>query len=204
VSDESTIAIATDARLLKRSCESLLGIAAGLVADGELNPKEVHFLSTWLSENPALAESWPGEVVLKRVREVLVDGEITDDERAYLLETLTQLLGGAFFSDGAVPTTSSQLPLDKDVIVRIPDATFCFTGKFMFGTRLSCERAIETRGGRIAGINRSLDYLVIGELSSRDWKYSAYGTKIETAMRLKAEGNPVSVVSEGQWIAALP
>ena len=62
MSDGHRIAVATDARLLRRSCESLLGIAAGLIADGDLNTQEVQFLSTWLSENPALAESWPGEV----------------------------------------------------------------------------------------------------------------------------------------------
>lgn len=203
MSNEVRIAASTDARLLRRSFESLLGIAAGLVADGALNDQEVLFLSTWLSDNAELAGSWPGEVVLKRVREVLADGVITDDERQYLLETLTQLVGGSFSNDGAVPTTSSQLPLDQGVVMRVPDASFCFTGKFLFGTRASCERAVETRGGRIANIQRALDYLVIGELSSRDWKYSAFGTKIETAMRLKADGNPLCIVSEAQWVAAL-
>lgn len=203
MSNEVRIAASTDARLLRRSFESLLGIAAGLVADGALNNQEVLFLSTWLSDNSELAGSWPGEVVLKRVREVLADGVITDDERQYLLETLTQLVGGSFSNDGAVPTTASQLPLDHGVVMRVPDASFCFTGKFLFGTRASCERAVESRGGRIANIHRALDYLVIGELSSRDWKYSAFGTKIETAMRLKADGNSLCIVSEAQWVAAL-
>jgi hypothetical protein len=73
----------------------------------------------------------------------------------------------------------------------------------MYGTRASCERAIESRGGHVANVQRSLSYLVIGELSSRDWKFTAYGTKIEGAIRLKAEGYPLSVVSEVQWVAAL-
>jgi polyhydroxyalkanoate synthesis regulator phasin len=118
MNDGLKIAAATDARLLKRTCESLLGISAGLVADGELNSQEIQFLSTWLSENRALAESWPGEVIFKRVRDVLEDGVITDVERAYLLETLTQLVGGSFFDDGSVPVGASQLPIDRDVIYR--------------------------------------------------------------------------------------
>lgn len=203
MSNEVRISASTNARLLRRSFESLLGIAAGLVADGALNDQEVLFLSTWLSDNSELGGSWPGEVVLKRVREVLADGVISEEERQYLLETLTQLVGGSFSNDGAVPTTSSQLPLDHGVVMRVPDASFCFTGKFLFGTRASCERAVESRGGRIANIQRTLDYLVIGELSSRDWKYSAFGTKIESAMRLKADGNPLCIVSEAQWVAAL-
>lgn len=203
MSKEITIAVSTDVRLLRRSCETLLGIAAGVVADGELNTQEIQFLSTWLSEHPELAESWPGEVVVKRVRDVLADGVITEGERVYLLETLAQLIGGAFADDGAVPAAASQLPLDREVVVQIPEASFCFTGKFLYGTRTSCERAVESRGARIAAIQRSLSYLVIGELSSRDWKYSAYGTKIESAMRLKADGHPLNIVSEAQWVAAL-
>ncbi len=203
MSNGAAIAASTDARLLKRSFESLLGIAAGLVADGVLNDREVYFLSTWLTENQALGGTWPGEVVLKRVREVVADGVITDEERLYLLETLTQLVGGSFSADGAIPTTSCQLPIDADVSLCVRAASFCFTGKFLFGTRASCERAVEARGGQVAHLHRGLDYLVIGELSSRDWKYSAFGTKIETAMRLKAEGSRLSIVSEAQWVSVL-
>lgn len=203
MSDNIKIAVATDARLLKRGVESLLGIAAGMVADGELNVKEIQFLSAWLSENTLLGESWPGEVVLKRVREVLADGIITEDERQYMYDTLTQLVGGDFSTDGAVSTTSSQLPLDRSVVLRVPGSSFCFTGKFIYGTRAACERAVESRGGRVAAIHRSLDYLVIGELTSRDWKYSAFGAKIESAMRLKGDGSPLHIVSEAQWVTVL-
>jgi len=71
------VAVATDARLLRRGTESLIGIASGMIADGELNNREIQFLSLWLSENQALATTWPGEVIYKRVREVLADGVIT-------------------------------------------------------------------------------------------------------------------------------
>lgn len=39
---------ATEARLLKRSCEALLGICAGLMADGVLSDEEIRFLNLWL------------------------------------------------------------------------------------------------------------------------------------------------------------
>jgi hypothetical protein len=197
------IAVATDARLLKRSCESLLGIAAGLVADGQLNEKEVLFLSTWLAEHPELTASYPGEVLVKRVRETLADGVLTDEELQYLRQTLEQLIGGSFAQDGAIPAGAGTLPIDEHEVVVIPSMTFCFTGKFLFGTRASCERAVAARGGLIDSVQRSLCYLVVGELSSRDWKYSSHGAKIEMAMKLKANGHRVAVVSEAQWVAAL-
>lgn len=199
----SAIQIATNARLLRRSCESLLGISAGLIADGELNEQEILFLSTWLSENPEIAGSWPGEVIFKRVREVLSDGVISREEVAYLKKTLVELVGGNFSQEGAVPLETTTLPIEDTVTVVIPEATFCFTGQFVFGTRSACERAVEVRGGSVCGINKKLRYLVVGELSSRDWKYTSFGTKIETAMRLKSEGASLFVVGENQWAHSL-
>lgn len=197
------IAAVTDSRLLKRSCESLIGIAEGLIADGELNNKEIQFLSTWLSEHDEVARTWPGEVIYKRVVEVLADGVITGDERDYLQRILTELVGGSFSEDGAIASGSTGLPVDLNAVVNIPSASFCFTGQFLFGTRSACERAIEQRGGSIASISTKLDYLVIGELSSRDWKYSSFGTKIQSAVQLKQSGANLAIVSEAQWTRAL-
>lgn len=200
---QSVVAIATDARLLRRSCESLIGISAGLVADGELNDREVQFLSVWLTEHRELASTWPGEVIYKRVTEVLADGVITAAERAYLETTLTELIGGSFTESGSIPSESTALPVDRGAVVRIPEASFCFTGQFLFGTRSACEHAVEQRGGRVGVIGKKLDYLVVGELSSRAWKHSSFGTKIESAMKLKAEGARVVVVTEAQWVQSL-
>ena len=37
--------VSTDNRLLKRSCESLIGLCSGLMADGVLNDEEIGFLN---------------------------------------------------------------------------------------------------------------------------------------------------------------
>lgn len=184
MSKQFAVAAATEARLLRRGSESLIGIASGLIADGELNSKEIQFLSVWLTENRELATTWPGEVIYKRVVEVLADGVITLEERNYLQKSLTELVGGSFADDGAIAAEPTDLPVDASAIVLIPMLSFCFTGQFLFGTRSACEQAVTHRGGRISSVNRKLDFLVIGELSSRDWKYSSYGSKIESAMRL--------------------
>jgi NAD-dependent DNA ligase len=197
------VAIATDARLLMRGSESLIGIASGLIADGELNNREIQFLSLWLSENQALATTWPGEVIYKRVREVLTDGVITEEERDYLQKSLTELVGGAFSEDGAIASGSTDLPIDQSAVVQIQSLVFCFTGQFLFGTRTACEQTVTQRGGRVSSVNKNLNFLVVGELSSRDWKYSSFGRKIESAMKLKQEGVPLAIVTEAQWVRAL-
>ncbi|MBG9386889.1 BRCT domain-containing protein [Caenimonas aquaedulcis] len=168
-----------------------------------MNAKEIQFLSTWLSEHPELATTWPGQVVHMRVREVLSDGVIEASEIAYLKQTLADLVGGAFSEDGAIPAEATSLPIESNASVVIPNAAFCFTGSFLFGTRSACEKAVQARGGFVTGINKRLNYLVIGELSSREWKYSSFGTKINAAMQLKEGGAPLVVVAEDQWIKAL-
>ena len=197
------VSIATDTRLLRRGSESLIGIASGLMADGELNNKEIQFLSLWLSENQAMASTWPGEVIFKRVREVLSDGVITAEERDYLQKSLTELVGGYFNDDGAIAAGATDLPVDRSAVVQIPSLAFCFTGQFLFGTRTACEKTVMQRGGRVSSVNKKLDFLVVGELSSHDWKYSSFGTKIESAMKLKQDGVPLFIVTEAQWVRAL-
>ena len=119
---------ATEQRILKRSCESLLGICSGLLADGYLSDEEIRFLDTWLADNDDIATTWPGEVLVKRIRDVLDDGNITEDEREYLKSTLSELIGGTFQETGATSGTSTRLPIDDVDNILIPGNSFCFTG----------------------------------------------------------------------------
>ena len=90
-------------RELRRSCETLLGICAGLLADQGLNEQEVLFLDQWLKENDAIADVWPGEMIAQRVRHALADGVVTDDELGSV-EGVRNLLGS--YSIAPVTRTS--------------------------------------------------------------------------------------------------
>jgi NAD-dependent DNA ligase len=195
---------ATDQRLLRRSCESLIGIATGMLVDGKLSDDEIRFLDTWLADHAELACSWPGEIVYARVREVLADGTISEEERNYLQQTLSDLIGGDFHETGATSGASTKLPLDKVESVTFSGKNFCFTGAFIFGTRKACEKAVQERSGiAISGIRQDLDYLVIGELASREWAYTSHGRKIEKAVKYKSDGVPILIISEADWVQGL-
>ena len=45
--------------LITKSLNTLLGIISGLVCDGDLNDKEIAYLSTWCSEHEQLARVYP-------------------------------------------------------------------------------------------------------------------------------------------------
>ena len=59
------------------------------------------------------------------------------------------------------------------------------------------------KGGEISKINKSLNYLVLGEISSRDWKHSTHGLKILKAVQHKENGVNISIISEKDWAEAL-
>jgi hypothetical protein len=40
---------------------------------------------------------------------------------------------------------------------------------------------------------------VIGVFASRDWYHTNYGRKIERAVELRAEGHPITNLSEEHW-----
>jgi NAD-dependent DNA ligase len=197
-------AVATNQRVLKRNYETLLGICAGLAADGDLNDTKIAFLSTWLTANEELCHTWPTEILNKRLRELLASGTITVEGRALLLTTIEQMVGGSFAHTGAIPDGPNSLPVDDSAPVIFKDHVFCFTGEFHFGTRSACARAVTSRGGRSEErITSRIDYLVVGALASHAWKNTSHGTKIEAAVRLQSEGGKVRIISEEHWSAAI-
>ena len=194
----------TDARLLKRSCESLLGINAGILADGELNNQEIRYLENWLCDNMAIASTWPGEVIYSRIKTIFADNKITEDEREHLKQTLSDLIGGTLQETGAASGASTSLPVDDIDSFEIKDNIFCFTGNFLYGTRNACELAITERGGKaIPRIRKDLDYLVIGTMASRDWANTSHGRKIEKAIEYKKDNCPIYIIEEKQWVESL-
>ena len=196
---------ATDARLLKRSTESLIGICKGMLADGGLNDEELLFLQTWLSENDELAYSWPGEVLYKRISAALGDGVISSVERQHLIETMTSIIGGSFQDHGATSGLPTSLPVQDVGDLMIAEHTFCFTGQFLYGTRAACEKAVESHSGAaVPRVTKKVDYLVIGTLASRDWANTSHGRKIEKAVAYREKGIPIAIIDEARWVDALP
>lgn len=197
--------VAAHRNRLQRSCNSLYGIAAGLVADRSLNDLEIGFLRDWLEANDEISTSWPGDVLLARVRAVLEDGVVTEEERRHLVKTLDELLGQGAEDDGGMADGVSAVVQgvfdhidDFDLI--FADRRFCLTGDFMYGPREKVMAEIVGRGGLVQqGVTKKLNYLVVGVLGSDEWKHGSFGTKIKRAMEIKREGLSLQIVREDVW-----
>lgn len=204
MSAEVATARAVAQRNLTRATQTLLGICAGLVADGQINDREVAFLSTWLAENQEVAAIWPGSAIAQRLRDVLADGVITAEEKESLVTLLQQLSGNEFADTGAAAPAAPGIPCDFTVDVVFDGKSFCFTGEFAFGTRAACHKAVARTGGLPAdGVTSRLDYLVVGAGCSPDWANTTYGRKIEAALEKQAKLGRPAIIAEAHWFAAL-
>ena len=190
-------------RIEDRSISELVGIAKGMVADGSINEREADFLVTWLQENQHLT-CWPFDVLNTRVAQMLEDGVIDAEERAELLSILQSLVGEKPVAEH-ISSFATTLPLTSPVPeISFKGKTFCFTGKFAFGQRKDCEKAVTDAGGIPKGsVTTSLDYLVVGLMGNEDWAHSTFGRKIQQAIDFNAKSNTIAILAEDAWANAL-
>ncbi|WP_049301694.1 BRCT domain-containing protein [Serratia marcescens] len=160
----------------------LNGLCKGLISDRDLGEHEIKYLDWWLTQNGALKNNYPGRELYALVKDILSDGVITPEESATLHKALVDFTG-CDLESGVVDGLATRLPVDTDFSPEIDGKVFCLTGVFMAGKRSIVEERVNAAGGHVIGnITKKLDYLVIGTLSSRDWKFSSHGRKIEKAI----------------------
>jgi len=204
MSAEFAMAKAMQQRAFTKAAQTLLGICAGITADGHVSDQEIMFLRTWLAEHSDAASVWPGSAIARRIDEILADGVITKEERESLLLSLQQLSGNSFSETGSSSPESPTLPIDDDPSISFQNMTFCFTGNFYFGTRAACERAVlQMEAMPVDSVTSKLDYLVIGSLIEESWANGTYGRKIEKALERQQRYGQPAIVSEAQWVKAM-
>ncbi|EFG7826905.1 BRCT domain-containing protein [Escherichia coli] len=183
----------------------LNGLCKGLMADRNLTQEEIRYLNWWLEQNGALKNNYPGKKLYALVKEILKDGVITEDESLTLHKALVDFTG-CDLESGVVDGLATRLPIDVGASIELEGKTYCLTGTFVAGKRAVVENLIKNAGGNISsGITQKLDFLVIGTLSSRDWKFSSHGRKIEKAISYRDDnGAKLKIISEEMLFDALP
>lgn len=207
MSDETRLVGYNKGRVQTRDIDELLGICRGLIADDEINANEIRFLARWLEGQSHIHNDWPTDLLIRQLAEILADGKIEPHELISFAETIRSIIGEKVI-DGpgeCHAVTSCELPYcNPQPQIAFEGQSFCFTGKFVFGTRDKCEKAVVRHGGIIkSGVVNDLDYLVIGFLSNPNWAHTSYGRKIEGAMALKSSGKKISILSEEHWVNSL-
>jgi NAD-dependent DNA ligase len=190
-------------RIQDRDMDELIGICRGIIADEVVVEQEARFLLRWLNKRRESIDTWHGQLLYDRVKEYLSDGVWSADEQKNFSQLVKKFVG----VDGRDPVEagrSCQLPVDNpqpEIIFQ--EKVFVATGKFATGLRPKVEAMIKARGGEVkSGVSKKINYLVIGDFSSKDWIHTSYGRKIERAAELREQGAPISIVNEEHWYLA--
>ena len=177
--------------------EELVGFLTGTASDGVLNDQEITGISSWLEHNESVREVWPASVIVQRLALILEDGIVTDEEREDLLVTVRQVTGTDTDESGLSYEVSTEVWEDSVDGLQLAGSMFCLTGDFVSGDRESVDTMLRCLGAETnSSINKSINYLVIGTLASRDWLYTSHGRKIEKALLLKRAGSDIKIITE--------
>jgi NAD-dependent DNA ligase len=188
-----------EAAVVRRAINELIGLSKGILADGVVNEHEANNLASWCYAHRHIASEWPISEAVQ-----IFNSNYGQKPTQQWLNELAGFLQTLASMPNPEENTPSTLPLSRPVPnVIIPGRTFLFTGKFQFGTRTMCQLAVEERGGRCAEtVNKSVDFLVIGDLASRDWAHSAFGRKILRAVEL-SRTTQIKLIDEATFASAV-
>lgn len=191
-------------RIDRRAADALVGLAAGITADGIVNIAESVFLKQWLEDNLAHLNDPVINLLYSRLACMLQDNALDVDESRELLDILCSFSGVRIErpkDGGTAVVTPTDLPFNSPVPDLVwDDRMFVFTGVMAFGPRKDCQALVEERGGLIGGsISRKVHYLVVGSVGNEQWRHSTYGTKIMKAVELREAGASIAIVGEDHW-----
>lgn len=196
------------ARMDRRAADALVGLAAGMIADGTINQAEAEFLKNWLESNLVHLHDPVVNLLYGRLACMLQDGILDADESADLLSILHSFAG----LSPTKPTPGEQAftaPNDLPFCTPAPELAwdgrvFVFTGTMAYGPRKACQQLVEERGGLIGGsVNKKTHYLIVGSIGNEQWRHSSYGLKIMRAVELREAGCPLHIIGEDHWQTAL-
>lgn len=192
------------ARIDRRSADALVGLAAGLTADGVVTTGEALFLKQWLDTNLVHLDDPVINLLYSRLSSMLQDNVLDADESQELLSLLRSFSGLPLQSPKGVESgfvAPNDLPFNAPAPDLIWDGKmFVFTGIMAYGPRKDCQALIEERGALIAGgVSKKVHYLVVGSVGNEQWRHSSYGTKIMKAVELREAGAPIAIVGESHW-----
>ena len=187
--------------------QSLHGLIHGILADNQIEDRELQNMAAWLEDHSVLRGTYPFDEIYSLVSTVLEDGKVSDDERNILKAYLSE------FVDPTVSYNLNELELNRlreeysvqgvcarDPDILLPGHLFCFTGASDRGTRNEIATIIKNNDGEFKdSVTAKTDYLVVGNAGNPCWAYSCYGRKIEKAITLRKKGNAIVIVNENDF-----
>ena len=190
-----------------RQQAELIGILRGVACDRVLSASEAKFVYEWMNLHKQTDDGVTYVHLLDTLQalETSTNGKFNEPrELQAVLKIINKLVNGGSCEPTAFDVTMDVADsiLPSEIIFN--DQTFCFTGKLKSGARAKAHYETEKKGGIIVDqVSSRLNYLVCGDLGSRDWSQSTFGEKIRAALNFKNKGANLLIIDERIWSDAL-
>lgn len=182
--------------------QTLQGLCHGILADGEINEKEIYDLHKWLEDNDHLNTYYPYDELRSLVLSIVSDRKIEPEEVLVLKAYFNQFVK---INDKQVSEKIKEETSDiaisglctSEPNVEFEGKTFCITGVLKRGKRESLENDIKKLGGiPTDSVNKKTDYLIVGDNGNPAWAFACYGRKVEKALTMRKEGHTIVLIHE--------
>jgi NAD-dependent DNA ligase len=190
-----------------RQQAELTGILKGVACDKVLSPSEAKFIYEWMNVHRLTDDGVTYTSLINELQCLFEKSHGTFEDPkmlSKLLRLINDLVNGGSTEPVAHDVTMNigqSVPAEEVVF---SDKVFCFTGKLNFGPRTRAHAATVAKGGIITvNVSAKLNYLVCGNLGSRDWSQSVYGEKIREAQMQQIKGAGLLIINEATWAKAL-
>lgn len=180
--------------------DEFIGLAKGILADGVLVDSEIKCLMDWINLNPEYKNKFPVSILSDELKKI-DRRNITEKDKNLVFEILQEIT----YIGESMRNEPAPLPLDAtQPDVKTENHSFLLTGIFRYGPRVTIEKIITSKSGTICDkVTQNLDYLVVGEMISRDWARSSYGKIIEAAAEQRNKTGTPKIISEETLIKSL-
>lgn len=200
VSDKRSEVIATKPYSERDEVNEFLGFCAGVVCDGKVLESEAEAMLSRFRNSNVLPSSVVFRDLWRALEAALADGILDEEEAEELREWIARLVGDGY-ADTGVTNIGNVAKLDEPITdpaeIQLEDRCFVLTGPMRMGPRKFIVSEIERCGGAVASsVSRKVHYVVVSSNASKNWRTTHFGTKIEKAKDLIAEGYQLRFVTE--------
>ena len=167
------------------------------ISDFDFSDDLKYFATQLLESIPCFT---PHEVGVDWLFGLLQDNE--ESNRNFATNYLLSSFNPADFAteSGGEAQTSSVEPLENP----FEGKSFLFTGKLSGITRSDAQKKVKDIDGIIAkSVTKKLDFLVVGDDGSPLFTGGKKGSKLVKAEKLQADGLPIEIISETDWLRML-
>ena len=190
-----------------RQQAELSGILKGVACDNIITPNEAKFVFEWINVHRQVEDGVTFTDLIEELQslEMKTRGAFDDPEMLQsVLKSIHKLVNGGSHMPSPTDLTIDIADEIEASEIIFQDRNFCFTGKLKLGPRNKAHEMTKLRNGIVAdSVTNKLDYLVCGDLGSRDWSQSSFGEKIRHALCVRKSGGQLLIINEATWAEAI-